>query len=270
MDLFSFSEYKSYLHENINKNKSARGYQGRCATAAGCHKTFFSQVLHSHVHLTMDHAAGLCRFWQFDDEETHYFLDLVQFERAGTPELRRVIEKRLRDARKRRENLAQRLHTRQLDDPAKEVEYFSQWWLSLLHVALSLNNCGSPARLSERLELPLDLVLQGLQTLAGLGFASRNAHGEWTPTGLGLHLAQDSLMSRIYHQSWRLRLIERHLHPRQPTDLSYLALHTLSRTDAAQFRETLIECIEATRALVKPSPPEDAFAISIDFVRLSR
>src|ERR1700692_4612304 len=108
-DVFEFNDYRKFLEAQIAGNSSERGYQTKLSKAAGCKGSFLSQALHSHVNLTPDHAAGLCRFWNFDDDETDWFIELLTLARAGSPEMKKVCTRRLKEIEKRRTNLKERL-----------------------------------------------------------------------------------------------------------------------------------------------------------------
>src|ERR1700722_8117600 len=108
MNLFENTDYKDVLHTQIAANRDRRGYRSELAQAAGCQLSFLSQALHSHVHLTPDHAAGLATFWGFDHDERDYFLELVNLARAGSQVLKKILLKRLEEIKDRHENLARR------------------------------------------------------------------------------------------------------------------------------------------------------------------
>jgi len=64
-NVFNHLDYKDFLKIQIEENHEAYGYKSRLAKAANCQKSFLSQVLNSHIHLTPEHAVGLCQFWKF-------------------------------------------------------------------------------------------------------------------------------------------------------------------------------------------------------------
>ncbi|MFX6794117.1 hypothetical protein ABTH15_20060, partial [Acinetobacter baumannii] len=76
-------DYKQFLLLQVAAHAGEYGYKSKLAVAAGCQKSFFSQVLNAHVHRTPEHALGLARFWKLNRLERDYFLELVNHARAG-------------------------------------------------------------------------------------------------------------------------------------------------------------------------------------------
>lgn len=105
MSLFEFSNYRDYIRYRLNQKREIRGYHSRIARAAGCQKSFLTQVLKEQLNLSRDHAAALTEFFKFSEQEANYFLALVDFERAGTTSLRRMELQRIERLRKNADNL---------------------------------------------------------------------------------------------------------------------------------------------------------------------
>ena len=109
---------------------SGRGLIRELADVSGCQRSYFSQVLGSHVQLTNDHAYGLCAFWKWGEIEREYFLALVEFARSASKTYRSYLEERMRELKSENENLTRLVSHAQ--PPASEIEsiYYSSWhWL---------------------------------------------------------------------------------------------------------------------------------------------
>ncbi len=263
MNVFDADDYKDFLRAAIAGQKGTRGYQARLAEAAGCQKTYLSQVLHTEVQLTPDHAAGLCAFWGFDADETAYFLDLVGVARAGTKALRDVLSARLARTRAASENLARRFKKPALVSESDQLRYYSAWYWSAIHVL-----CGIPAGWTEksiaaRLKLPVDLVQEVLAAMTEMRLVAKLRTG-WTATQRDLHLPGDSALTTINHFNWRQRAMAR-LQEREAGGLHYTAVHSVSRADAKKMREVIRACVAETRAIVGPSQEEEMVAFTCDF-----
>jgi hypothetical protein len=92
--IFNFQDYKAYLTARLRVG-GKRGSHSLVATAIGCRPSFLSKVLYRKTHLTPEHAVALARYWKLSPREAEYFRELVQLGRAGTSELRGVIQCRL-------------------------------------------------------------------------------------------------------------------------------------------------------------------------------
>src|SRR4051812_8836100 len=95
MKVFAASNYRQVMQEKIREGGAVRGYQARLAEAAGVHSSYISRVLADRVELTPDQAASLARFWNFDGDETDFFIDLVLLERSASKDFRARLGRRL-------------------------------------------------------------------------------------------------------------------------------------------------------------------------------
>lgn len=266
MELFDFTEYREVIKWQIEKNESVRGYQTVLAKAAGCQRAFLSQALHSHVHLTLDHCAGLCKFWQFDDSETDYFLELVSLARSSSPSLQRIIERRIKSIKKSRLNLAERF---KIENPLNEnaqAIYYSSWHIAAVHVLLSIPEYSDAKKISKRLRLSTVVVDQTIKTLQDLKVIKKSTKG-WNVSFNDLYLPKASHFTSVNHINWRQRAIE-NIQGQDPEALHYSVVSALSVKDIEIFRKNILKCIEDTRKIVAPSPEEEMVCFNCDFFRV--
>ena len=83
--VFESLDYKRYMRQQIAAHGDVYGYKSRLAAAAGCQKSYLSQVLNGAHDLTLEHAAGLAAFWQLPRLDGEYFMELVNWARASSP-----------------------------------------------------------------------------------------------------------------------------------------------------------------------------------------
>ena len=198
MKIFDSFDYKKVLKADISENKDEYGYKSKLATAAGCQKSFLSQVLNGHVHLTPEHALGLARFWKLSERERDYFIALVNFGRAGTKELTDYLKEKLVLMKREHENLGKRFEAPALslkEDLAST--YYSAWHFSAIHIGLTIPSLRSTAKIAKRFHLSEELVQDTLQQLKNLGLAEKRADGSWIATKKSLHLSSDSIFNFI-------------------------------------------------------------------------
>jgi len=126
--MFNFTDYKNLMREKIKENQHVRGYQTSLAKGAGCQRSFISQCINSHIHITPDHAAGLGKFWGFDEDESEYFLELVNYARSGSKQLKSIIKRKLGRLKKKQEDLSQRYKKPRVTIGENEARYYSTWF----------------------------------------------------------------------------------------------------------------------------------------------
>lgn len=266
LKVFDFIEYRAFVRSQIEEHKGVRGYQGMLANAAGCQPSFFSQVLSSHIHLTPDHAANLASFWKFNEDELEYFVSLVMFERAASPELRHMLKERLEKLRIANSDLSKRFMKERLTDKEHEGVYYSAWFFAAIHICLAVPGLQSPKAISARLGLPLDLVKSCLQTLSQIGLAVEEKNS-WKTTHKSIHLPRHSPFAKTNMMAWRHKAIER-AQIAIEDGMHYTAIHALAKKDILRLMELLKEYIEKSRAIVEPSPEEEVICFTCDLFKV--
>jgi len=262
---FNFHDYKDFLKEKVAMNRGENAYQSRLAEAAGCQKSFLSQVLNSHVHVTPDHAAAMSGFLGLTEEEQIYFIDLVAMARCGSPSLREVLKKRMKQMKDARADPSQRIHWPELEFKVQEL-YYSSWHWGAIHMLVSIPNFRTSSSIAERLGLPRAKVEKALEGLEAMKLIEKTKGG-WKVTDNFTYLPNSSPMTGANHINWRQRAIA-NIQSMDDTALHYSAAFALSQDDFHELKEMIVEFIEQANNKISASPCEEAAVFSCDFFRL--
>jgi len=254
MEIFRFESYREYLRRQIEANSGQRGYLTKLAKGANCQKSYLTLVVRGEVHFTPEHAMGLAEFWGLSDLESDYFLDLVSFERASTPSLRAKLKKRLVELQKANSDLGKRYSESGIDSSEAQAIYYSAWHMSAIHVTLSIPGTQSAEEISEKLQLPLEIVRTGLAKLREIGVV-KNDGSKWKAAKGNLHVGKDSMFNSLNHQNWRTRAVA-DSQRKDSAGLHYTAVQSVSRDDFRKIRELLLKSIDQQRKIVAPSKDE--------------
>jgi uncharacterized protein (TIGR02147 family) len=265
-NLFDFTDYKAFIAAKVEENAAHRGYRTQLAQAAQCQKSFFSQVTRSHVHLTPDHAMGLCEFWAFDHVESEYFLALVDHARSGSPRLRAMLAERMRRLRNSRKDITKRAAADEIRDLAAETLYHSSWYWNALHVIVTIPEYQTPQAIANRLGLEHGRVTECLQQLEKMGLVS-NHHGRWSMTKKSIHLDRSSAMRETHHTQWRQRAML-DIQKRTDDSIHYNSVFTVSEADAKRLHDLITETIVRSREIIGPSPEEELYCLCTDFFKV--
>ncbi len=266
MDVFKHTDYKAFLESKIEENTSQRGYRSQLAEAARCQKSFFSHVTHSHVHLTPDHAIGLCEFWAFDPMETEYFLAIVDLARAGSVRLRSSLESRLRRMRETRNDVTKRVEADEIRDRQAETLYHSAWYWNALHVIAAIPAYQTTHAMSQRLGLDASRVIECLQQLEKMNLVKLK-NGRWLITNKSIHLDRASPMRESHHTQWRQRAML-DIQKRTEDSVHYNAVFAMSVEDAKRLQDLITEMIVRSRDIIAPSAEEELYCMSTDFFKV--
>lgn len=261
--VYEYVDYWKFLNDQIEKHSAIRGYKGLLAEAAGCQRSFLSQVLSGQVQLTPDHAIGLASFWKMDPDATEYFMDLVNLGRAATPSLKSHLEKKLKERRTRMRDAAVRINKPELANIEQQSVYYSNWYWMAVHMLVGLKGYNSEGDVARRLHLPVEMVRQALPILQNMGLVEKEK-GQWKATTKSLHAPRDSIFSWLHHDSWRARSSE-DIRKRKPDSVHFTGIFTLSEADKAKIQDLVLKLMDNAIKIVEPSPEEDMACLCIDW-----
>jgi uncharacterized protein (TIGR02147 family) len=265
MNIFSYLDYRLYIGDTVLDNSETRGYQSLLAKKAGCQRSYLSQVIHGTHNLTLEQACGLANFWDLNDHESEYFLDLVSLSKAGTAALRKKIMQRLEKTKSQSEDLSSRIKSGQLEVAAKQV-YYSAWYWSAIHIALSIPEMNRCQKIADYLGLQNDLVAEVLNGLQNFGLA-RNEMGTWQLLKGSIHLPKDSPLISMHHSNWRQRAMRQMTRPEEQFNFS--SAFTMSGQDYRLLKKMVLDFIEKMSEIVRESPPVDLYCLNVDLFPLA-
>lgn len=263
MNVFEHKEYRAILKEQIQNNSGKRGYLGELAKAASCQRSYLTLVIKGDTHFTLDHAFGLTQFWSLSEPESDYFMDLVSFERTGSPSLRKRLTKRMEQLKKANRDFSQRYAQPSPQNFESEMAYYSSWYMGAIHVIVSIPGYQSPQMIATRLELPLELVNESLSTLRDHGFVKQQG-GKWYLAKGNIHLPRHSLFNFLNHQNWRMRAVS-DTRRASSEGMHYTAVQSISKADYEEIKKLLLKFVDQQRKIVTESKDEELAVLCCDW-----
>lgn len=261
--VYSFTDYKAYLRARLEGEESSWGLLTKWATAAGCQRPYLSRVLSQEAHLTPAQGYGLARYWRLGEDETEYFLGLLELDRAGSAEYRQHWKRKNEELRRKQENLARLVERETAVSDDRDVAYFSAWYYTAAHVLTSIPDFQSERAIAEKLGLPPLQARAILESLAGWG-AVKKEGARWRFQAREQHLPKESPLVLFHHANWRQKaLLDAQL--RNPESLHYTVVQSLSRADYEKVRRLVIELIEKASKIAGPSNEEKMMCLLCDF-----
>ena len=261
--IFQESSYKKIIARLVDETESCRGMISKIADAIGCQRSYLSQVLHSKVQLTKDHAWSLCVFFAFSPEESRYFECLVDFERAVSPAYRKHLEREMKKLRKESEKISHFFEKSTGFSDAEATAYYSHWVPAAIHILCSISDFQDAAKISLRLGISSQEVLRALLSLQSMNLV-KNEGGRWLFSSDTKFISKDSPHVFFHHQNWRQMGVE---DARKPgTDgLHYTMVQSLSAADFEKLKVLVLNFIQNTKKIADPSQPEVLSALTLDF-----
>lgn len=258
--------YKEYLRQRLGRGEGRLGSKASFAKALRCHPAYISQVLNGKSHLSLEQGQQANEFFHHSDHDSHFFLLLIQRERAATPELQAYFSRQLEGVARERRTLSKRIRTDAVVPEAQRATYVSNWLYSALHVAVMHPGLRTVPALSAYLGQTEATVRRVLQFLVKAGLVEEEG-GTFSSGPAIMHYGNDKTVTQQFHANWRLRSIQNAQLERKE-DMHYSSVICLGKKDAQKAKEILIQAIEEIRKLVKDSPEEELVHYSADFFSL--
>ena len=84
MNIFDHLEYTEFIFEKIESKKTRNGRvnYSRLAAAVKIHRTYLTKIMRGDADFSEDQAYLASKFFDFNEEEQHYFILLVRFKRS--------------------------------------------------------------------------------------------------------------------------------------------------------------------------------------------
>lgn len=266
MDIFEIKNYKQIITNKIKTfPKRGHGQYSKMANYLGVHTTLLSQVINGPKDLTEEQALKVCEFFGFSKLQTHYFLALVRFERAGTSQLKSYIREEIEEVRSKSQDLASRIpHIKELSEYDRAI-FYSNWYYCGIWLLTSIQGMGNVESLSSALKIPKKKISSALEFLVQCQLCVIE-DGEYKMGPQRTHVPADSPLVSRHHINWRLKNMERFAEIEQP-EIVYTSPVTISRNDAAAVRRKIVEFIEEFSQKVRESPSEEMWCFNLDWVK---
>jgi hypothetical protein len=210
-------------------------------------------------------AFATFAFWTLNEDESNFFLKLVEFERAGQKRYREKLLRELERERKRQQDLATRLKHAPVGVDQIQTYYYSAWYWTAIHILVSIGKFSTSSKVAEKLSLPLSLAEQCLDSLKEWGLVSF-ANNKWKHSAPTSHLPKQSPMISLHHSNWRQRAV---MSSQVPNDdgVHFTIVQSISETDFPKIRDLVLQLIDDYNRIAGPSNPEDLVCFTCDFFR---
>jgi uncharacterized protein (TIGR02147 family) len=259
-NLFEFKEYKKYIRNQLKTGDF--GSQGVMAGSIRCQPAYVSQVLNGDAHLSLEQADLVNEFFHHGKEESHFFLLMVQKERAGTKSLKEYFQKQLDELLKKRTEVSHRLDVNTTLSDKEQAVYYSSWFYAAIHIAVSIPRLRSKSDLAEFLHLPIQQVSEALEFLLQTGLVEQG-QDRYTVGKARIFVAKNSPHSHQHHANWRHQAIES-LDREQEKELHYTSIFSLTEEDAVRLKDRILDMIKENNKLISASKEEEVFCFTMD------
>ena len=264
MHIFEFKDYKAFFRAWLNGQPNAgRGLLTKIAKAASMSPAMLTHVFNGDKNLSLEAANDVAVFIGLSEDETDYFLKLVQFSKAGTHSLRERYRKAILRKQKHANEIGTKLNPdRPLSEMAKTL-FYSHWLYSGIRNMSACPDFDDIDKISAHLNIPrahaqrvIDFLLEN-----NLCVISK---GKLSPGPQITHIGNENSLVSKHHQNWRLSAMTKMFDPGEK-NVFFTSPMSLSKEDADLIRQKIPSFIEEIRKTVGPSKSEVVRCLNIDW-----
>lgn len=261
-NIYLFTDYRAFLSELL---ANRRGELNRLAHSAQMSPSTLSQVFKGARDLTPEQSAGVCSYFGLPKSQTYYFLLLVQHSRAGTKELREIIQEQLNTIRMAENQLVKRVSVKKHLALGEQAIFYSNWYYSGVRNLLATSQVKTVQDIAERLGISRATAQEVIQFLVRHGLLQETADGKWKNGPGSTHLEGTSPLVGRHHSNWRVKAMEKHPKLDHERELAYTSPLSISKGDVLKVREELMKTIVRVCEVVDRSVSEKTFCLNVDW-----
>lgn len=257
--------YRELIKDYLKRQpKNGRGELAKFAKHLGVNSTLISQVMSGSRDFSHEQALELAQHMGFSDLETEYFVLLVQYEKAGTQNLKSFLKKRIDLLKEQSRKLEKHYnYDRKLSDEERSV-FYSSWLYSAVRLFTSIGDEGKTLHeICERFQIERQKVAEILRFLVQSGLCNEN-NGKYKIAVQNTFLEQGSPFFLKHHSNWRIKAIQKS-EALSSQEMMFTSPMSLSKDDFNLMREELAKLLKKFSVLVKNSPAEEIACLNIDF-----
>lgn len=267
VSVFEYEDYKDFLRKWISQSpNNGRGQIKKISEFANMHSTLVSQILKGDRHFSMEQALQVSKYLELEELAQEYFMGLVEYEKAGSYELKYFVKQRMVKIKDTSLKLSERIKNKKaLSDEDKKI-FYSHWSYTALWVSFSLEKINTIEQAATFLEIPLSKTKKVCEFLLSCGLLIEE-EGKIKNSASVTHIADDPLILSKHHGNWRHKAMEHH--PIMSKDnLSYTAPLTISEEDFLKVREKIVGLIKEMIQTVEKTKPEKVVFLNLDWISL--
>lgn len=269
MIIFEFLDYRDYLRKYIKKlPKQGHGEIHRMAGFMGIHPSLLSQVLSDTKNLSLEQAQLLAKYLGLSSNECEYLFNSVQFQRAGTLELRNYFKEKLTQLKENSLDLSRTIQSERKLSTEETAIYHSHWLYGAIWLSTTLKDGQTIDDVISLFEISRDRAFEILNFLTETRLCAVE-NGRYLMGPQSMHLPRGSIHLPRHHTNWRLRAIE-HSDKVSNEELMYSGQMSLSSDDFKKVRSRLAEVIKEVVDVAIPSAAEEMVSFNLDFFKIRK
>ncbi len=264
LNIYNYTDYKPYIVATLKLR--GHGAKKAFAEAAEIQESFFSQVLHAKADLSLEQADKANKFFGHTNDESHFFLILVQRSRAGTVSLKNYFNKLIQEILEKKKNLKEQVKAKSNVSDEHRERFYSSWQFAAVQIATSVKEFQTIKAIAQKLGIGEKRVAEILEFLLSAGLVVRkNDHFDMGTQST--HLGKDSPLVFKHHANWRLQTLKK-LEEQNDENFHYSTVMSLSPEAVEQIKNLLVKTVKGSNEAMESSKEELLYGLGMDFYEL--
>ncbi|QDK38292.1 TIGR02147 family protein [Bdellovibrio sp. NC01] len=264
-NLFDFDDYKSYLQQRCDQE---RGSKSALAAALDCQSAYISQVLNGTAHLSLEQGDKANHFFSHSEKESHFFLLLLQKDRAGTASLGKFFQKQIAAFKEEQLSYLKRKEIKNSLSEKEQSIYYSSFEYNLIHMAVTIPHLRTKEALKKAFRISDKRLNKCLEFLLEAQLVKQQG-SHYVPGATENYLERGSPFVKQYHLNTRA-LAFGALDSDNAEEAHYSAIFTLAAKDVARLKKVINHCMEEMVTITKDSEEQRIYGFSLDFFDLEK
>lgn len=267
ISLYNFKDFREYILARLAAMpKEGYGQSLKLAKFLGVHSTLVSQVLRGSKTFTLEQGAATAEFLGLSEDESEFFVSLLELERAGNEALKRSIRRRIARLEVAARELSNRLSSDATLTDEKKAVFYSDWIYSAVRQMAAIQGFDTTEKIAQHFLLSSRRAREVVDFLLSTGLLVES-EGKLRVGQKSTHLGAASPWVQVHHTNWRNRAIQ-NFSKEDPAKLHYTCPMTLSAADAQKVREGIVKLLESVDKIIEPSPSEELRCLTIDWFKV--
>lgn len=257
--IFTYKNYKHFLKTILDEK---RGSRKELALHLNCQSGYISQVLQDLSEFSLEQGIKICSFLNLTEEESHFFMLLLQKEKAGNNELKKYFEEQISKIKNERNDIKKRLKIKTELNIEDYHQYYSSWEYAAVHILTSIPHFQTKEKIKSKLGLTTPRLNEVLDFLLNKGLIEEK-NNKYTIGKVRIHISKDSPFIISHHKNWRQHSIYA-LSDKNAENVNYSGVFSIAKEDILKIKEIVLTAIEKSEAVIGPSKEEELIYLGFD------
>jgi len=267
-NIFEYTDYKAFLEAALKSSTAKRGLQSAMSRHLGCQASYLYQVLKGKAELTEDQAFKTTTFFKFNELERDYFLCLVRFSKATSPELRKFLSSEIEKKSAQYADLKNRVNAPHAPvDDAFWDYYFATTLPSSIHILTSSENYQTVKALAQKLCVSEEEVLNHLNRLEEKKLV-RHADKKWQYAHSSIHFANDSKFNQQLQSGRRVQALSTLEKVGATQNTHFSTLFTLDKESHKKLQDLIAKFVENAHGVIHKGGTDEGYILNLDLFEI--